>query len=321
VRVLVTGAFGFVGAAVARRLAGDGHEVVALTSRPAEVAGRPGFAAEVRRADLRDPTAVLDAVAGCAAVCHLAGMTAVRDSFGRGDEYAAVNVAGTTTLVGAFVAAAEGLGEPGRFVFASSAAVYGAPAAQPIRETTSLEPTSPYGVSKAAAEGAVAAAVAAAGERLGAVTLRIFNAAGAAGGVGDPSRTRIIPNALRVAAGQAESLSVNGDGSVVRDYVHVADVADAFALALDGCAAGRHAVYNVGATTASVLQILDAARAVTGRPIPVSWQPARDEPPLLAADWARINAELGWRPSRSGLRRMIVDAWRAARLIAEPVAD
>jgi UDP-glucose 4-epimerase len=319
--VLVTGAFGFVGAAVARRLAGDGHEVVALTSRPTGVVGWPGFAAEVRRADLRDPAAVRDAVAGCAAVCHLAGMTRVRDSFGRGDEYAAVNVAGTAGLAGAFADAVAVLGQPGRFVFASSAAVYGEPAEQPIGEVAPLVPTSPYGVSKAAAESAVAAAVDAAGGRLGAVTLRIFNAAGADGDVGDPSTTRIIPNALAAAAGRAESLAVNGDGSVVRDYVHVSDVADAFALALDGCEPGRHAVYNVGATTASVLEILDVAREVTGRPIPVNWQPARNEPPLLAADWSRIRAELGWRPSRSDLRRIVADAWQAARPSQEPRAD
>jgi UDP-glucose 4-epimerase len=208
-----------------------------------------------------------------------------------------------------------------RFVFASSAAVYGEPAEQPIGEATPLIPTSPYGASKAAAEREVANAVAAAGGRLGAVTLRIFNAAGADGGVADPSDTRIIPNALAVAAGRAESLAVNGDGSVVRDYVHVSDVADAFALALAGCEAGGHAVYNVGATAASVLEILDVAREVTGRPIPVSWQPAKNEPPLLAADVTRIAAELGWRPIRSELRRIVGDAWAAAQRAESSLAD
>jgi UDP-glucose 4-epimerase len=114
-----------------------------------------------------------------------------------------------------------------------------------------------------------------------------------------------------VAAGRAPALAVNGDGSIVRDYVHVTDVADAFALALQGCAAGAHPASNGGATPASVADILGCAREVTGRPIPVTWNRPREEPPVLVADCALGRRELGWTPARSALRQIIADTWAA----------
>jgi UDP-glucose 4-epimerase len=309
-RVVVTGAFGFIGTAVGRRLAQAGHDVVAVTSRPLDEAPTPLFPCQVVRADLRDEVSVRAAIADArpGAVCHLAGLGKVRESIEHPEEYHAVNATGTKTLLDtlAVIAPAQGT----RFVFASSVAVYGAPERQPVTEDAPLLPTSPYGESKVAAEQAIETA--AAGGAMGAVTLRIFNAAGAVAGVADTDLSRVIPKALAVAAGQAARVEMNGDGSAVRDFVHVDDVAAAFLLALaDGCRPGKAATYNVGATAASVAEILAVAGELTGRPIPVVRNPPRNEPQVLISDHSKINAELGWSPARSALREIVADAWGA----------
>jgi UDP-glucose 4-epimerase len=307
-RVLVTGAFGFIGTAVGRRLALAEHDVVAVTSRPLGAAPTLLFPCQVVRADLRDEGSLRAALAGARpdAVCHLAGLGKVRESFEQPEEYHAVNARGTKTLLDALTATATGR----RFVFASSVAVYGVPERQPVAEDAPLLPTSPYGESKVAAEQAIEAA--AMGGAIGAACLRIFNAAGAVDGVADTNLSRVIPKALAVAAGQAGRVEVNGDGSAVRDFVHVDDVASAFLLALEnGCRPGTAPAYNVGATAASVAEILTVAGEVTGRPIPVSRNPPRNEPRVLISDHARIGAELGWSPARSALREIVADAWDA----------
>ena len=317
-RVVVTGAFGFIGTAVGHRLALAGHDVVAVTSRPLDTTPAPLFPCHVVRADLRDEASVRAVLADARpdAVCHLAGLGKVRESFEHPEEYYAVNATGTKTLLDALAATAPASGA--RFVFASSVAVYGVPERQPVTEDAPLLPTSPYGESKAAAEQVVAQAAAPAGAKataggaIGAVTLRIFNAAGAVAGVPDTDLSRVIPKALAVAAGQAARVEVNGDGSAVRDFVHVDDVASAFLLALEhGCGPGQAATYNVGATAASVAEILAVAAEVTGRPIPVVRNPPRNEPQMLISDHTRISAELGWSPARSGLRDIVADAWGA----------
>lgn len=306
-RVLVTGAFGFVGSAVVRHLTLAGHEVVALTHRPPEVPVPASSASEVVHADVRDAQAILAAVTDVDAVCHLAALSLVRESFEQPAEYQQVNATGTRLMVDALTAKAAKSGRPVLFVHASTHAVYGAPEHQPIVEDTPLAPMSPYGQSKADAEDAVATASSTGA--LSAVCLRLFNVAGAVAGMTDTEQGRIIPRTLAVATGRIPILEVNGDGGTIRDFVHVEDVASAFLLALAACRQGAYAVYNVGATAASILDIIAVTEQITSRAIPVTHNPPKPEPRVITADTTRIKRELSWAPKRSSLSQIIGDAW------------
>lgn len=307
-RVLVTGAFGYVGHAVTRALTDGAHQVVAMTTQPDRAQSSDDVRIAV--ADLRDPVQLKAALDGVDAVVHLAALTRVRESFDRPEEYAAVNVAGTQNLL----AAVAGTGRVMPFIHASTAAVYGTPERQPIAEGCDPAPMSPYGATKLAADLAVRDA-AAAGAVAG-VSLRAFNIAGSVDRHHpDRELTRIIPKVIAVAAGRFDSVSVNGDGSAVRDYVHVADLADAFVKALAFATPGRFDVYNIGATPASVAQIIEVARAVTGRAVPVTHNPPGPEAPELRADTTLARAELGWLPVRSSLEEIIGAAWEAENAV------
>ena len=308
-RVLVTGAYGFVGNAVVRQFAAAGHDVVAMTHRPA---GSPLPSAPVIstvHADPLQPEELRAAVRDAAAVVHLAALTRVRESFERSDEYEAVNRGGTEALLDACAAEHARTGHALRFVQASTAAVYGVPERQPVDEQTPARPNSPYGKTKLAADEAVIRQATTAA--LGAVVLRAFNVCGAVAGVGDSDLSRIIPKAVAVAAGQASHVDINGDGSAVRDFVHVDDLARAYVLALDACEPGAHAVYNVGATGASVSDIVAATERVTGQSVPVIHHPPKQEPPTMLADISLIRRDLDWKPERSSLDEFIADAWKA----------
>jgi UDP-glucose 4-epimerase len=306
VRVLVTGAFGFVGTALVRRLAASGHEVRALTSGTSGGPG-PAGAAEVVRGDVRDPEAMRSAVRDVDGVCHLAALTGVRAARDRAAEYWSVNHGGAATVVRAAMAEARRGSRPLRFVLASSGAVYGQPELQPIPEDLPLPATNDYGETKRAAELEVLEPEP--DGRFGGVALRLFNAAGATGGRGGDPDT-LIPKALAVARGAAPQLEINGDGTAVRDFVHVEDVARAFELALAHAEPDRRAVFNIGATGASVLDVVRTAREVTGHPIPVVHGPSRGEARLLLADTRRARAALGWQPQCSDLHRIVTDAWQ-----------
>jgi UDP-glucose 4-epimerase len=303
-RVLVTGATGFIGRAVVRQLTMAGHSVVgfARTSRPCSW--------ELRTGDILDQAALELAVEGVDAVCHLAALTLVRESFEQPVQYFRVNVTGTLNVLDGMNAEAHRSGRPLRLVFASTCAVYGTPGRQPITEAQEPAPGSPYGASKLAAETAIGyqAALGA----ISAVTLRTFNVAGAVDGHGDPDTTRIIPRALLVAAGQADRLNVNGDGLAIREYTHVGDLAQAYAAALDVADPAGHRVYNVGSGVGvSVREVIEATERITGRSVPVHWGPPASEPRELRADSSRIKTDLGWQPSRSGLDTIVADAWHA----------
>ena len=206
-----------------------------------------------------------------------------------------------------------------RFVFSSTCATFGVPDRMPITEDVPQGPSSPYGRTKLAVEWALADSASAWG--LGFVSLRYFNAAGAAadGSIGEDHNpeTHLIPNVLKVALGQREHLQVFGtdyetrDGTCVRDYVHVDDLADVHVLAVDVLQPEEQRYYNVGTGCgATVREVVEAAREVTGHPIPVVETPRRPgDPPELYADSSKIRRELGWSPKLGSLRDIVASAW------------
>jgi UDP-glucose 4-epimerase len=301
-RVAVTGATGFLGRAVVAVLADIGHHVIAISRSGTAV---PGAMAAIR-GDIRDPRTIRAAVATVDGVCHLAGRARVRDSIADPIGYWQTNTVGTINVLNALAVNDK----PKRIVLASTGAVYGTPERQPSHEDTPPDPHNPYSASKLAAD-LVARDVAQCGT-IGAITLRAFNIAGSANGYPDPDETRLIPKALAVQAGRASELTINGDGSAVRDFVHVLDMADAFARAFDACQPGQWRAYNVGSGRgSSVADVLRVVEEVTGRPVPVRYQPPAPEPPVLLADSSRIERELGWQAMRSDLTTIVKDGWDA----------
>lgn len=304
-RVAVTGASGFVGYVVAEVLSKHGHDVVALIR-----GGKEPDVAEVRRVDLLDAEQTGDAVADVDAVCHLAALGRVRESRAEPLRYWRTNLGGTLALLEGLARAAEAMSAPKRLVLASTAAVYGELVDQPITEGAATAPSHPYGASKLAAD--LAARGVAETGALGAISLRAFNIAGGWRGRGDADESRLIPKALAVASGRASELVVNGDGSALRDFVHVRDMASGFLQALDACTPGRWDAYNLGSGRASsVAEVVATAEAVTGRSLAIRHQEAALESPVLAADASRARRELSWSPEHSELAEIIRDAWLA----------
>lgn len=272
----MTGATGYVGRAVVPELRFRGWDVICPAQR------------------LHEP---FDAT-GVDAVVHLAALGNVRESFQQPLRYYEVNVGGTLNLLSAL--------DGHRVVLASTAGVYGAPLDQPITEDCPRAPSSPYAASKAAAEDLLAWT--AASGRIGGTVLRLFNAAGG----GDTDTSRVITRLVGAAAGEVPGFEVFGDGSAVRDFVHVRDIASAVAIALENCEVGESAVYNVGACAASVNDVLAAVERVTGRAVDVTRRPAHPgEVRELRADTSRLRA-LGWKPEHSTLDEIVSDQWLAS---------
>ena len=238
-------------------------------------------------------------------MCHLAGLTKVRESRSNPVDYWRTNVGGTLTILDRLTGA-----RAGRIVVASTCAVHGEQAKQPISETAPVSPSSPYATSALAVE--QAAADLAATEATGDISLRAVTVAAALPGHPDRDTTRLIPQLLAVHQGRAPELVVNGDGTAARDFVHVADMATAFVLTLHACQPGTWRAYNVGSGRPSTVHdVIAAVETVTGRPIPRRHTVAAHEPATLLADSTRIQSELGWRPHKSSLAEIVSDAWTA----------
>ena len=317
-RILVTGGAGYVGAASVDALLAAGHHVVVLddlsTGHRSAVA--PSVALRVGSYGDADFTSSILEEERIEAILHCGARSLVGESVADPARYWQANVAGGIALLEA--ARAAGVR---RLVFSSTAAVYGLPDRTPIQEDDPIHPINPYGETKATFERALAGYGVSHGMR--SVSLRYFNVAGATDRVGerhDPE-THLIPNVLRAADGGPE-LSLFGDdyptpdGTAVRDYIHVADLADAHLAAIEATAPDDPRtdvplICNLGGGAGfSVREVLAAAAVVVGRPIPHTVEPRRvGDPPVLVASADRARAVLGWAPERSQLERMIGAAW------------
>ena len=308
-RVLVTGGLGFVGNAVTHVLHDAGHQVSVLTHTSRPQASLPA-AVQLLHGDLRDLHALRRQLGGrgIEAVCHLAGLARVRDSFERPLDYFEVNVSGTANLLRALIEASP---IAPTIVFASTGAVYGSHAEGKLTEDLPALPDTPYAASKRAAEQLLEYQAGAGA--IGATVLRCFAISGAYNGLGDQDATRIIPKALQVAAGLAPSIEINGDGSAVREFTHVLDVADAYRRAVEAASPGKFSCYNVGTGSGVTMNdIVTAVAAITRRQIPVQRNPPRAEPHVLVADSSLLRRALGWSTTNSSLERILEDSWQAA---------
>ncbi|GAA3841380.1 UDP-glucose 4-epimerase GalE [Sphaerisporangium flaviroseum] len=316
-KLLVTGGAGYIGSAVAAQLVETGHEVTVLDDLSTGHADAVPLGAAFVEGSITEAAGVLER--GFDGVLHFAARSLVGESVEKPGLYWAGNLGGTLALLEAM--RVNGVR---RIVFSSTAATYGEPESTPILETDPTRPTNPYGASKLAVDTTLTAFAGLHG--LGAVSLRYFNVAGAytaadgrVYGERHAVETHLIPNVLAVALGRRESVNVFGtdyptpDGTCVRDYIHVADLARAHLLALDACATGTHKIYNLGSGTGfSVQQVISVCREVTGHPIPAVVGGRRSgDPAVLVASSERIQRELGWKAERAGLHDIVADAWSA----------
>ena len=318
-RWLVTGGAGYIGSVVAATLLAAGDDVVIVDDLSTGHEDAVPAGASLHRCDVTDMSAVFDHWT-FDGVLHFAARSVVGESVVDPALYWRNNVGGTLALLAQM--RAHGVD---RIVFSSTAAVYGDSEAMPIEETAPTAPTNPYGAGKLAIDLALADHARAYG--MAAVSLRYFNVAGALIGAAESfgerhsPETHLIPLALSAAAGERGELQLFGtdyptaDGTCVRDYVHVVDLAEAHVKALSVGEAGRHRVINLGSGSGySVRDVVRAVEQVTGSTVPVREVGRRaGDPAVLIASNARAAAELGWKPSRD-LSQMVDDAWQFRRV-------
>ncbi|MDL5156451.1 UDP-glucose 4-epimerase GalE [Actinomycetospora termitidis] len=316
-KLLVTGGAGYVGSVCTAHLLDAGHDVTVLDDlstghRDAVPSGAAFVQGDVAVA----ASGVL--AEGYDGVLHFAARSLVGESVVDPAKYWHGNVVTSIALLDAVRAH-----RVPRLVFSSTAATYGEPETSPITEDSPTRPTNPYGATKLAIDHAITSYAAASGRELGAVSLRYFNVAGAHGAFGErhTTETHLIPLVLQVAAGTREQVAIYGDdwptadGTCVRDYIHVDDLADAHLRALDVAPTGEHLICNLGNGTGfSVREVIEACRRVTGHPIPAAVAPRRaGDPAVLVASAARAHERLGWTPTRGDLDGIVADAWAFVR--------
>ncbi|WP_255950265.1 UDP-glucose 4-epimerase GalE [Streptomyces odontomachi] len=316
-KYLVTGGAGYVGSVVAQHLLEADHEVTVLDNLSTGFREGVPAGATFVEGDIRDAGKWLDP--SYDAVLHFAAFSQVGESVVKPEKYWDNNVGGTMELLAAMRTAGVRT-----LVFSSTAATYGEPVNTPITETDPTAPTSPYGASKLAVDHMITGEAVAHG--LAAVSLRYFNVAGAYGDCGerhDPE-SHLIPLVLQVAQGRREAISVFGedyptaDGTCIRDYIHVADLAEAHLLAVQAARPGEHLICNLGNGAGfSVREVIETVRRVTGHPVPEVTAPRRaGDPAVLVASADAARDRLGWRPARPDLADIVADAWAFAQRVA-----
>ncbi|HEY5956114.1 MAG TPA: UDP-glucose 4-epimerase GalE [Polyangiaceae bacterium] len=317
-KVLVTGAAGYIGSHAVRALLASGHDVIALDnlSRGHREAVPQSVPLEVL--DVRETTKVLDLLRrqGIECVMHFAALAYVGESVEQPLQYYDNNTYGTLCLLRAIAES-----DCRKFVFSSTCATYGEPTRMPIVETLPQSPINPYGASKLFSE-RMARELRVVTPNFSCALLRYFNVAGCAadGSLGEhhEPETHLIPVILQTALGQREAITVFGedyptpDGTCIRDYVNVEDLVEAHIEVMQALKPGDERIYNLGIGRGlSVKEIIDATEEVVGRPLPVRHGSRRPgDPPELYADASKILREIGWQAKRTDVRETIASAWR-----------
>lgn len=322
-RLVVTGGAGYVGSVCTAALLDAGHDVIVVDDLSTGNRYAVPEAATFVEGAIQD---VIDDVLSDTAggpvdgVLHFAAKSLVGESVDDPAKYWHGNVDVSLVLLDSM--RRHGVDS---LVFSSTAAVYGEPDVVPITEDAAARPTNPYGATKLAIDNAITTYCNAYG--LGATSLRYFNVAGAYNGIGENhlTETHLIPIVLQVAMGYRDKIMMYGDdwptkdGTCVRDYIHVRDLADAHILALEANTAGTHQIFNLGSGDGySVREVIEVCRDVTGHPIPSEVAPRRaGDPATLIASSETIRRELGWDPTRTQLRTIVRDAWEFTRQLGD----
>jgi UDP-glucose 4-epimerase len=312
-KILVTGGAGYIGGTVAAILMARGHAVTVYDNLSHALRSAVPAGAHFVEGDVADRVRLESVLrSGFDGVMHFAALIEAGESMAKPEVYFRNNSVGTLGLLEAMLAAGVK-----RLVFSSTAAVYGEPGSTPILENAPLHPTNAYGESKLLVEKMLTWMYQVHG--LACASLRYFNVAGAAAGRGEAHEpeTHLIPLVLDVALGRRAHIKIYGedyptsDGTCVRDYIHVEDLAEAHLLALEALADGKQRIYNVGNGGGfSVRQVIETVRRVTGHPIPVEVTGRRPgDPAVLIASSEKIGRELGWKPKHTTLDGMIASAW------------
>lgn len=319
-KLLVTGGAGYVGSVCAAVLVEEGHDVTIIDNfstgnREAVPAG-----ARLVEGDVADVAEEVLAEGGFEGVVHFAARSLVGESVEIPADYWEHNVVTSLKLLNAMRAH-----DVKNLVFSSTAATYGEPKQVPITEDMPTQPTNPYGASKLSIDYIITSFAKAYG--LGATSLRYFNVAGAYGSIGENRaiETHLIPLVLQVALGHRDKIFMFGDdypttdGTAVRDYIHIRDLADAHVLALKTNTEGTHRIYNLGSGDGySVKEVIEMCRKVTGHEIPAEIAPRRaGDPATLVASSEKIKAELGWNPTRTDLETIVTDAWNFTKELGD----
>jgi len=310
-KVLITGGAGYIGSVTVEMLLDAGHEVTVFDNFERGHRAAADARASLIEGDLRNQTAIESAVQAAkpAAVIHFAAYALVGESMAGPENYFDNNVKGGINLAGAMLKAGVK-----RIVFSSTCATYGQPKEMPIKESAPQQPTNPYGESKLMLEKILAWHERIHG--LQGIYLRYFNACGASVKFGEDHmpETHLIPNIMKAALGQEPALQIFGndydtpDGTCIRDYIHIEDLAQAHILALTAKQTGA---FNLGTGTGySVQEVLETSRQITGKKIPAKILPRRPgDPARLVADASKAGVILGWRSIRSSLNDIISSAW------------